>query len=174
MLSFADVKVKIDPHAGVGADVPRSVAHRALLLLRSVTLHGTNTAEDEKRFEPYVESIASRADLNYIFQEMLGAFSVGHLRGNGGAIPEAKRVPGGLLGADYKIDNNRYCIAKIYTGGDFNPHDEGAAGAARPQRHPSATASSPSTARKSTAATDIQQALEGTAGQVISIRIGIG
>ncbi len=63
------------------------------------------------------ESIASRADLNYIFQEMLSAFSVGHLRGNGGQIPEAKHVPGGLLGADYKIKNNRYCIAKIYTGG---------------------------------------------------------
>ncbi len=64
-------------------------------------------AEDEKRFEPWVQSIASRADLNYIFQEMLGAFSVGHLRGNGGRIPEAKHVPGGLLGADYEIKNNR-------------------------------------------------------------------
>jgi tricorn protease len=47
-----------------------------------------------------VQAIAARSDLNYIFQEMLGGFSVGHLRGNGGVIPEAKKVPGGLLGAD--------------------------------------------------------------------------
>ena len=53
--------------------------------------HGTDTVADEKRFEPYVASIASRADLNYIFQEMLGAFSVGHLRGTGGEIPEGQK-----------------------------------------------------------------------------------
>ena len=65
---------------------------------------------------------------------MLGAFSVGHLRGNGGRIPEAQHVPGGLLGADYTIKNNRYCIAKIYTGGKFNPQRQGAARAARAER----------------------------------------
>jgi tricorn protease len=83
--------------------------------------HGTDTTAEEKRFEPYVASIASRADLNYIFQEMLSAFSVGHLRGFGGKIPEANHVPGGLLGADYEIANGRYCFKKIYTGGEFNP-----------------------------------------------------
>ncbi len=69
-------------------------------------------------------SVASRADLNYIFHEMLGAFSVGHLRGSGGAIPKAPKVPGGLLGADYVLHNNRYCLAKIYTGGQFNPEEK--------------------------------------------------
>ena len=78
---------------------------------------------------------------------MLGAFSVGHLRGTGGAIPEAQAVPGGLLGADYEIKNNRYCLAKIYTGGEFNPHDQGAAGATRAECPRRATAFSPSTGR---------------------------
>ncbi len=59
--------------------------------------------------------------MNYVFQEMLGAFSVGHLRGSGGAIPHPKRVGGGLLGADYVIRNQRWCLAKIYAGGEFNP-----------------------------------------------------
>ena len=79
------------------------------------TSTAVNTVEEEKRFEPYVASIASRTDLNYIFQEMLSGFSVGHLRGNGGAIPEARRVPGGLLGADYTIASNRYCLASSCT-----------------------------------------------------------
>src|ERR1019366_4449169 len=50
----------------------------------------------------YRDSIASRADLNYIFQEMLSDITVGHLRGAGGTIPSAARVSGGLLGADYE------------------------------------------------------------------------
>ena len=86
--------------------------------------HGVDTEAVEKRLAPYATAITSRADLNYIFQEMLTGFSVGHLRGSGGNIPQAKHVPGGLLGADFTIRNNRYCIAKIYTGGDFNPKDK--------------------------------------------------
>jgi hypothetical protein len=50
-----------------------------------------DTVAEERRFEPYVQAIAARSDLNYIFQEMLGGFSVGHLRGNGGVIPRRRR-----------------------------------------------------------------------------------
>ena len=132
--------------------------------------HGTNTVADEKKYEPYVESIASRADLNYIFQEMLSAFSVGHLRGNGGQIPDAKHVPGGLLGADYAIKNNRYCIAKIYTGGEFNPREKA------PLAQPGLNVKAGDCilaieGQDLTADMDIQQPLEGTAGKVISMRI---
>jgi tricorn protease len=170
MLSLADVKLKIDPHAE-WAQMYHEVWRIERSYFYDVNLHGTNAAENEKRFEPYVQSIASRSDLNYIFQEMLGAFSVGHLRGNGGAIPEAKRVPGGLLGADYKIDGNRYCIAKIYSGGDFNPRDKA------PLAQPGLNVRPGDcildiNGQEVTADMDIQQALEGTAGKVISIRIG--
>ena len=133
--------------------------------------HGVNTVEEEKRFEPYVDSIASRADLNYIFQEMLTGFSVGHLRGHGGAIPEAQRVPGGLLGADYKIDNNRYCIAKIYTGGSWSPNVKA------PLAQPGLNVHVGDcilaiNGQNVTAATSIQEPLEGTAGHAVTVRIG--
>src|ERR1039457_3415769 len=45
----------------------------------------------------------------------------GHLRGGGGNIPLAKTIPGGLLGADYKISNGRYRFKKIYAGESWNP-----------------------------------------------------
>ncbi len=133
--------------------------------------HGVNTVEEEKRFEPYVDSIASRADLNYIFQEMLTGFSVGHLRGHGGAIPEAQRVPGGLLGADYKIDNNRYCIAKIYTGGSWSPNVKA------PLAQPGLNVHVGDcilaiNGQNVTAATSIQEPLEGTSGHAVTVRIG--
>jgi tricorn protease len=72
--------------------------------------HGVDTVAEERRFEPYGQAIAARSDLNYIFQEMFGGFSVGHLRGNGGAIPEAKKVPGGLLGAEIRRPSARVTI----------------------------------------------------------------
>jgi tricorn protease len=119
-VSLADMQIRIDPAAEW-----KQMYHEVWRVERAYfydpNFHGVNTVEEEKRFEPYVASIAARSDLNYIFQEMLSGFSVGHLRGTGGTIPEAKQVPGGLLGADYKIENGHYCLAKIYTGGNWNP-----------------------------------------------------
>jgi tricorn protease len=84
-------------------------------------LHGLNLAEATKKYEPYLDGIASRADLNYLFTEMLGEISVGHMYVGGGTQPEIKRVPGGLLGADYKLENGRYRFAKVYSGENWNP-----------------------------------------------------
>ncbi len=83
--------------------------------------HGLDLQAAAKKYEPYLASLAHRADLNYLFQEMLGELTVGHLYVSGGDVPDAKRVPGGLLGADYKIENNRYRFSKIYDGENWNP-----------------------------------------------------
>ncbi len=77
-------------------------------------LHGVNAADGEKEYEKYLDSLGSRADLNYIIHDLLSEFTVGHLRGGGGNIPQAQAVPGGLLGADYEIANGRYRFKKIY------------------------------------------------------------
>lgn len=169
VLSFGDVKMRVNPHAE-WAQMYHEVWRIERAFFYDPNFHGTDTVADEKRFEPYVESIASRADLNYIFQEMLSAFSVGHLRGNGGQIPDAKKIPGGLLGADYEIKGNRYCIAKIYTGGDFNPRDK--APLAQPGLNVKVGDCIQNlNGQDLTADMDIQQPLEGTAGKVISVRI---
>jgi tricorn protease len=170
VLSLANVKARVEPHAE-WAQMYHEVWRIERAFFYDPNFHGANTAADEHRFEPYAQSIASRADLNYIFQEMLGAFSVGHLRGNGGQIPEGKHVPGGLLGADYEIKNNRYCIAKIYTGGEFNPREKA------PLAQPGLNVKLGECilnieGQELTGEIDIQQPLEGTAGRVISLRIG--
>jgi tricorn protease len=169
-LSFGELNARVEP-AVEWAQMYREVWRIERAYFYDPHFHGTDTVAAEKRFEPYVASIASRADLNYIFQEMLGAFSVGHLRGYGGKIPEAHHVPGGLLGADYEIKNNRYCLAKIYTGGDFNPKVKA------PLAQPGLGVAAGDcilaiNGQDLTAAVDIQQLLEGTAGQVVSLRIG--
>jgi tricorn protease len=83
--------------------------------------HGYDLAAAEKRYEPYLDNIVSRRDLNYLFAEMLGGIEVGHLGVGGGDLPEVKRVPAGLLGADYRIENGHYRFARIYNGENWNP-----------------------------------------------------
>jgi tricorn protease len=168
-LSFGDLKARVEPRAE-WAQMYHEVWRIERAYFYDPHFHGANTVADEKKFEPYVAAIASRADLNYIFQEMLGAFSVGHLRGFGGSIPEARKVPGGLLGADYEIKNNRYCLAKIYTGGQFNPQIKA------PLAQPGLNIATGDcilaiNGQELTAAVDIQQPLEGTAGLVTSLRV---
>ena len=84
-------------------------------------LHGLNLEAAQKKYEPYLESIASRDDLNYLFEEMLGEITIGHMFVGGGDRPEVKKVKGGLLGADYTIENGRYRFARIFNGENWNP-----------------------------------------------------
>ncbi len=83
--------------------------------------HGLDLQAAEKRYEPFVAGIASRADLTYLFSEMLGNMVVGHLGVFGGEQPEVKRIPTGLLGCDFKIENDRYRFARVYNGENWNP-----------------------------------------------------
>jgi tricorn protease len=83
--------------------------------------HGLNLEAVKKKYEPYLDGIASRDDLNYLFEEMLGEITIGHMFVGGGDRPEVKKVKGGLLGADYKIENGRYRFARIFNGENWNP-----------------------------------------------------
>jgi tricorn protease len=119
-LRLTDMEVNVDPVAEW-----KQMYHEVWRIERSFfydpNLHGVNAADSEKLYEKYLDSLSSRADLNYIFHDMLSEMTSGHLRGGGGSIPSAKTVPGGLLGADYEISNGRYRFKKIYAGESWNP-----------------------------------------------------
>jgi tricorn protease len=83
--------------------------------------HGLDLKAAEKRYAPYLEGIASREDLNTLFREMLGELTLGHVFVWGGDQPQVKRVRGGLLGADYRVENGRYRFARVYNGENWNP-----------------------------------------------------
>lgn len=83
--------------------------------------HGLNIPATEKKYSVYLKGIGGRADLNYLFDEMLGEITIGHMFIAGGDIPKPNEVRGGLLGADYKIENGRYRFARIYNGENWNP-----------------------------------------------------
>ena len=120
VLHLAGMEIQVDPRAEW-----KQMYHEVWRIERSYfydpNLHGLDSAAAEKQYEPYVETLASRDDLNYIFQEMLGPITSSHLRGGGGSVPRGKHVAVGLLGADFEIANGRYRIRKIYTGENWNP-----------------------------------------------------
>jgi tricorn protease len=83
--------------------------------------HGLDIEKAKKLYAPYVEAVANRDDLNYLFREMLNQIGVGHMYIGGGDLPRPSVVPGGLLGADYRIENGRYRFARVYNGENWNP-----------------------------------------------------
>jgi len=83
--------------------------------------HGLDLAAAEKRYAPYLDRVSARRDLNYLFSEMLGELTVGHLFAGGGDTPDVKRIQTGLLGADYKLENGRYRFSRVYNGENWNP-----------------------------------------------------
>jgi tricorn protease len=84
-------------------------------------LHGADLKGLMATYQPFVDNVMSRADLNYIFADMLGEITAQHVYIFGGERPEVKRVSVGLLGADYAIDHDRYRFRKVYFGENWNP-----------------------------------------------------
>ncbi len=86
--------------------------------------HGLDLDKVKKKYARYLDGIASRDELTYLFEECLGEMTVGHMFIGGGERPESKKVKGGLLGADYSLENGRYRIVKVYDGENWNPGNE--------------------------------------------------
>lgn len=83
--------------------------------------HGLNLEQAEKHYGRFVEGLSSRDDLDYLFLDMLGELTVGHMYINAPPDSEPTQPRGGLLGADFRIENGRYRFAKIYQGENWNP-----------------------------------------------------
>ena len=120
VLRLAAMEVRVDPLAEW-----KQMYHEAFRLERDFFydpgFHGFDLEAAEKRYEPYLDGIAARVDLNYLFEEALGGLTVGHLRVGGGDFAEVRRVPVGLLGADYQVENGRYRFTRVYDGENWNP-----------------------------------------------------
>jgi tricorn protease len=114
------IEVRVDPRAEW-----RQMYREAWRIQREFfydpRFHGLDLAAAEKKYEPFLEGVASRSDLNYLFAEMLGELTVSHLGVGGGTTPEVRRVATGLLGADFAVDNGRYRFARVYNGENWNP-----------------------------------------------------
>jgi tricorn protease len=169
-LKTESIEVRVDPRAEW-----KQIYHEVWRIERDFFYdpgyHGLDLKAAEKRYEPYLQNIASRRDLNYLFTEMLGEMSVGHMFIGGGDFPEVKRIPTGLLGADYKIENGRYRFARVYNGENWNPDLKA------PLTQPGVNATAGEyllavNGRELSASDEVYSFFEGTADKSVVLRIG--
>jgi len=84
--------------------------------------HGADWPRIRQMYSQYLPYVNHRADLNYLIDMMGAEVSIGHSYVRGGDMPDVPAaVPGGLLGADFAIENGRYRITKIYDEENWNP-----------------------------------------------------
>ena len=118
-LNLSEMETVIDPRAEW-----RQMYHETWRIERDFLYdphtHGLNIPKIEAKYKPYLDSLASRSEFSYLSTEMLGEITIGHMfiRGPHLQDHEAKT---GLLGADYKVENGRYRIAKILGGQNWTP-----------------------------------------------------
>ena len=84
--------------------------------------HGADWPKVKQLYSALLPYVNHRADLNYLIDMMGAEIAIGHSYVRGGDMPDVPAaVPGGLLGADFVIENGRYKITKIYDDEKWNP-----------------------------------------------------
>jgi tricorn protease len=120
-LAAADIEVRIDPRAE-WAQIFDEAWRINRDFFYAPNMHGIDWVAVRRKYEPLLAGVAVRSDLNRVIQWMCSELSVGHHRGGGGDRLAAPRsVAGGLLGADYSVENGRYRFKKVYGGLNWNP-----------------------------------------------------
>lgn len=119
-LSVSGLKVKVDPVEEWKQIFKEGWRYqRDFLYVDNV--HGAPWDQVYSWYQPWLEHVRHRSDLNYIVDILGGEVAVGHSYTSGGDFPDITRVPVGLLGADFEIDNGRYRIKRLYNGESWNP-----------------------------------------------------
>jgi tricorn protease len=84
-------------------------------------MHGTDWPKMKEMYGQLLPYVNHRADLNYLMDMMGAEIAIGHSYVRGGDMPEVPAVRGGLLGADFAIENGRYRVTRIYDNESWNP-----------------------------------------------------
>ncbi len=169
-VDLSGLRLKIDPKKE-WAHMLHEIWRNEKTRLYAPNLHGIDADAMDRRYTPFLAGVASRDDLNYLFTDMLGEMSIGHVWAAGGDIPGVRGVPGGLLGADYAFENGRYRIVRVYDGERWNPE------LYAPLAQPGVNAKVGEyllaiDGKPLLDSNDVYEALEGKAGRQVKIKIG--
>jgi tricorn protease len=122
IINTNDIQVKIDPPAEWAQTfVEAWRVNRDYFY--DPGMHGADWPAMKKKYGQFLPHLACRSNLTTLIQWMCSELVVGHhnIQGSGDRVGSPEQVAGGLLGADYTINNNRYQIKKIYGGLNWNP-----------------------------------------------------
>ncbi len=119
-LDLEGMELRIDPTVEWA-----QIYHDAWLIMRDwfydADMHGIDWPAIYERYEPLVDHVAHRFDLDYIITELIAEMNVGHAYLN--SSPEMvrpDRVEVALLGAEFEADGDRYRISNIFPGENWH------------------------------------------------------
>jgi tricorn protease len=134
-------------------------------------LHGLDWKATWERYRPLLDHVGRREDLNDLIVQIIAEMQVGHNRVGGGDVHQEEGSNTGLLGANYRIENGRYRLAKVYSGEMWNPF----------LKAPLATPGNGARAgeyilaidgQELTAADNIFERMQGMKGKQVALRVG--
>lgn len=136
-------------------------------------MHGADWPAMKTKYEQFLPHLTCRNDLNRVIQWMCSELAVGHhrLTNFGDRLHNPKRVSGGLLGANYKVENNLYRLSKIFGGLNWTPNLRS------PLTEPGVNAKVGDyilavNGKNITAAENLYSFFENTAGKIVTLTIG--
>ncbi|HET8772671.1 MAG TPA: PDZ domain-containing protein, partial [Thermoanaerobaculia bacterium] len=120
-LALDRIEVKIDPRAEWS-----QIFNEAWRINRDYfydpNFHGADWNAMRAKYAAFLPDVSVRQDLNRVMRWMSSELSVGHHRlGGGDSLANTDTRPGGLLGADYAVENGRYRFKKVFGGLNWNP-----------------------------------------------------
>lgn len=122
VLNLGSVQVKIDPR-----EEWQNIFNEAWRVNRDYFydpgMHGVDWDATKEKYSRFLPHLTTRDDLYQVMEWMFSELGVGHHRfsSRGDDFEEPENIKGGLLGADYVVENGRYRIKKIYGGLNWNP-----------------------------------------------------
>lgn len=170
VLDLSKTRIRVDPRAE-WKQIYREVWRIERDFFYDPGLHGLDLQATSESYQPYLEGLGHRSELDALFIDMLGELTVGHLFIFGGEQPEEGVAPGGLLGADYEIANGRYRFARVLSGENWNPDLQA------PLTQPGVNVKAGEyllsvDGRELRATDDVDSFFEGTAGKSVLLTVG--
>ncbi len=124
--------------------------------------------------QPFLADLATRADLNRVHavdvERAVGRPPPRRRRRH--RSPSRRRVPGGLLGADYAVENGRYRFKKVYGGLNWNPQLRAPLTEPGVNVRRRASTCSPCAGKDVRPPANVYSFFENTAGKIVEITVG--
>ncbi len=120
VISTAGMSVSVDPRAEW-----RQIFDDTWRLFRDFfyapNMHGVDWPLMRERYRRLLDACLTRDDVNYVISEMIAEVNTGHAWiSNPGDVVRQPQSTSAMLGADFKVENNAYRIAKLYEGAPWD------------------------------------------------------
>lgn len=84
------------------------------------SMHGVDWSAMREKYRPLVRHAAHRDDVDFLLGELIGELNAGHTYVTPGESPRVARVPVGVLGCEFEVEDGRYRISHLFDDRGWN------------------------------------------------------